>query len=238
MTKTSLFYIRRLLVLTICLLFIIFLSIEVYEIEFFISASILKFSSVFICLTIAILSSPLSNQSKDTFLLQMGLVFTLMADYIFLIHDDDYSIAIALFSIVQIIYSLRYRYGNERERLIKFIVLFIIIVFLYNFLNNFSIEFDIIFAMGFYYAFCLIISLKEACGLYKSNPYKNSNKMILFAMLLFFLCDFSLGLNYILDQVQTSSYVLKWIEVLSSITIWIFYLPSQLLLALSGNDLQ
>ena len=237
MANTTLFYTRRLLVCTICLLFIIFLSIQVYEIDFFVSANMLKLSSVVLCLTISIVSSPLGKQSKNTFLLQLGLIFTIMADYIFLIHNDDYIFAIGLFSMVQIIYSLRYREGNEAERVMGFIIIYLLIVILYKLVNKNLADIDFIIFIGIFYGICLITSLREAWGLYKDDPYNSSNKMILFGMVLFLLCDINLGLNYIFNQVQASSYILNLIRSISSISIWVYYLPSQILLSLSVTDL-
>ena len=237
MTNTTLIYTRRLLVSTICLLFIVFLSIQVYEINFFMSANMVKFSTIFLCLLISIISSPLSKQSKNIFLLQLGLIFTIMADYIFLIHDDDYILAIGLFSIVQIIYSLRYREGNETERVLRFMIIYLLIVILYKLINKNLFPLDFIIAMGVFYGICLLSSLKEALLLYKSDPHESINKMILFAMILFLLCDINLGVNYILGEAKDMGNTLKLLENLSSISIWVYYLPSQILLALSGTDL-
>lgn len=238
MANTTLFYTRRLLICIICLLFITFLSIHVYEIDYFVSANMLKLSSIVLCLTISMVSSPLRKQSKNTFLLQLGLIFTIMADYIFLIHDDDYILAIGLFSIVQIIYSLRYREGNEVERVMGFIIIYLLIVILYKLVNKNLVDIDFIIAIGIFYGICLLSSLKEALLLYKSDPHKSINKMILFGMVLFLLCDINLGLNYTLGELQATSYILNLTRSISSISIWIYYLPSQMLLALSATDLQ
>ena len=162
----------------------------------------------------------------------------MMADYIFLIHDDDYSLAIGLFSIVQIIYSLRYREGNEAERVMGFIIISIIIFSLYNSVNEYFVELEFIIAIGIFYGICLITSLKEAVWLYKKEPHKSANKMILSGMVLFLLCDIHLGLNYILGEVQFTSHILNLMKSVSSISIWVYYVPSQILLALSGTDLQ
>ena len=216
----------------------LFRSIQVYEVVFFIPVNMLKFISIFLCFLVSIISSPLRNQAKDIFLLQLGLILTIMADYIFLIHDNDYTFAIALFSMVQIIYSLRYKVGNESERILEFIIIYLAIVISYKLVNKNLVKLDFIIAIGIFYGICLFSSLKEAWRLYKNNPNKSSNKMILFGMVLFLLCDINLGLNYVLDQLQVNGYVFNLIKSISSISVWVYYVPSQILLALSGSDLQ
>lgn len=236
MTNTTGFYTKRLLIFTICILFITFLSMEVYGVNLNISSDVIKFSSIFLCFVISIISSPLNGQSKNTFLLQLGLIFTIMADYLFLIHDDDYILAIGLFSIVQIIYSLRYREGNETERFMRFMIIYLIIVILYKLINKNLVELDFLIAVAVFYGISLISSLKEAFFLYKNDHTQDTNKMIFFGMILFLLCDISLGLNYILNETKASGNVFNLLKSISSISIWIYYLPSQILLALSGTD--
>lgn len=233
MTNTNLFYTRRLLILTICILFIIFLSMEVYGMDFSISSNVLKFFSIFLCFIVSIISNPLQNQSRNVFLLQLGIIFTLMADYVFLIHNNNYPIAVGLFSIVQIVYSLRYREGNELVRILRFIFIYLVIVIIHRVLNRTLIEIDFLIALGIFYGICLISSVKEAFGRYKTDD-QDTNRMILFGMMLFLLCDMSLGLNYILDGFKNTGHILNFLKSASYISIWIYYLPSQILLALSG----
>lgn len=236
MTDRFIFYTRRLLILAICLLFIMFLSADVYGIEFYLTSNIMKFIAIFLCLVISIISSPLQRQSKNIFLLQLGLIFTVMADYIFLIIDNNYILAIGLFSIVQIIYSLRYREGNEKLRIIGFATVFLGIYGLYRLINRYY-EIDFLIAISVFYAICLTSSIKEAFWLYRNNSGLYTKRIILLAMILFFLCDVSLGLNYLLGQVRNRSYILNILKAISSISIWTYYLPSQILLALSGSDI-
>lgn len=210
---------------------------EVYDIKLDISSNVIKFLTIILCLVISIISSPSNNQSKDIFLLQLGLIFTVLADYTFLIHNNDFSFAIGLFAIVQIIYSLRYREGNEIRRIVKFIVLYLAIVIAYKILKGSFLEIDFLIAIAMFYGICLISSLKDAFFLYKKDCTEDRSKMILFGMILFLLCDTCLGLNYILSEAKITGNVLNSLKRISSISIWAYYLPSQILLALSGAKL-
>lgn len=232
MTNTFIIYARRVLIVIITIFFILFLTADLYHYQFQLPSNVLKFICIFLCLVISIISSPLQSQSKNIFLLQLGLIFTTMADYIFLIQNGYYCIAIGLFSIVQIIYSLRYREGNEKIRILRFTIEFIIIYFLYIIINS-CYEIDFLIAISIFYARCLYSSIKEAFWLFRNNKNQYKDRIILLGMVLFFLCDINLGLNYIL-RVTSMGHSLNLIKTISSISIWIYYLPSQLLLALSG----
>ncbi|NLY46653.1 MAG: hypothetical protein GX053_11825 [Tissierella sp.] len=201
------------------------------------SPNVIKFFAIIFCFVISVISNPLNNQSKNIFLLQLGLIFTIMADYIFLIRNNNYILAVGLFSIVQIIYSLRYREGNEVERVMRFIILYLLMMILYKILNRSFIEIDFLIIIAIFYGICLISSVREAWLLYKSDNKQNANKMILFGMILFLLCDLNLGLNYILNETTFMGNPPNLLKAISSISIWAYYLPSQLLLALSGSEL-
>ena len=232
MTNAFIVYARRVLIVAICILFILFLTADLYHYQFQVSSSLIKFICIFLCFLISIISSPLRRQSKNIFLLHLGLIFTTMADYIFLIQNTNYSIAIGLFSIVQIIYSLRYREGNERIRILSFTIVFIMIYIVYKIINIYY-EIDFLIAISAFYALCLFSSIKEALWLYRNNKNQYTSRLILLGMILFFFCDVNLGLNYILGLADIGP-SLNLIKSIAYISIWIFYLPSQILLALSG----
>ena len=232
--STFMVYTKRLLIIAVCLLFIMFLSVDVYDVEFPLPSKVLKFLTILLCMVISIISSTLKRQSKNIFLLQLGLIFTTMADYIFLIHGDNYSIAIGLFSIVQIVYSLRYREGNELMRILGFGIIYFVIIIIYKMIGTyFNINFLIVISV--FYGICLISSLKEAIYLFKDNSYIFLNRIILLGMILFFLCDINLGFNYILGSLNNIDYVLNLLKRIASISIWMYYIPSQILLSLSGS---
>ncbi len=235
MTNSIRVYYRRLLILAICFLCIIFLTIDVYRIDFVLSSSIIKFISILFCLLISIISNPLYKQSRDIFLLQLGLIFTVMADYIFLIQGQYFSLAITFFSISQIIYILRYLEDNSFERIINLGIVYLVINISYMTLGRvYEIEYPIF--IGLFYAICLILSVYGALERYRANRYEYTNRLILLGMLLFLLCDINVGLNYILGEIRQGGPNLNLIQSISSISIWAYYLPSQILLSLSGSN--
>ena len=71
----------------------------------------------------------------------------------------------------------------------------------------------------------------EAIKAYRYNLYPEPNKyLMLFGMLLFLFGDINVGLAYLLKGSSTSFYNIS-IQL-----IWVFYLPSQVLLSLSGYN--
>lgn len=158
-----------------------------------------------------------------------------MADYIFLIYNKQFIIAIGLFSIVQILYFIRYKRNNIKQDIIKILVIFSTILIIYFFIYYFIIKIDFILAIGLFYAICLLMSIKAAIYSYKNRIYLSPNKeMILIGMILFLLCDINVAIYNGIDLMEKTSKIWESIEKISFLSIWIFYLPSQLLLSLSG----
>jgi len=230
-------YFKRFMILIICLLYISFLTIDIFPWDSnlasnYFNSNLLKFLSILLCFITSLIAYPIDNQPRNIFLLQLGLLFTVMADYIFLIYDADYQLAIGLFSIVQIIYSLRYRRGEELKRLLKYLSIFFIVLISFR-IGRMFCPLDFLIFMGIFYLICFLISLKDAIKLNKILQ-EDVSRRIVSGMVLFFLCDLSLGLNYLLTEGYFNGILVDKIKDLASLSVWIFYLPSQLLLSLSG----
>lgn len=212
---------KKTLIFLILVLYIIFLYMDFYNKRLFISSNNAKFISILLCFIIAILDGISKGITRDISLLQGGLFLTLIADYIFLIYNKGFPIAIGLFIVVQILYIIRYSRGKTLPKFIFLIISFLIISTIHLYINLFIREVDIIIPMAVFYGICLLLSLRESIIAYKNNVYPSPNReLILIGMILFLLCDINVGLYNILKG--------------PFIFIWLFYLPSQLLLALSG----
>jgi hypothetical protein len=98
-------------------------------------------------------------------------------------------------------------------------------------LNLVGIAFNFLYIITIFYATCISTSTFNAILSKNKYPYPN-NLFIIFGMLLFVLCD----LNVALYNIPFSSNIpnINLITNLFGNLIWIFYLPSQLLLSLSG----
>lgn len=217
-------YLKKVLILIIILLYLTFLYLDIFDRKIFIPSNIIKFLSIFLCFSLAILNINPNHNKLNSGLLITGLFFTVIADYIFLICKNYFPLAIGLFSIVQVLYMIRYNYNNKDKNTFYLILSFIIIFSIYFTINIFIKEIKIIFPLGLFYAISLIISLKEGYIQYKYNLYPSPNKdFILLGMILFLLCDINVAIYNTIGKMNLIVFIL----------IWIFYLPSQLLLALS-----
>lgn len=166
----------------------------------------------------------------DTRLLQLGLFFTTFAD-LALVILERYILGVFIFTIVQLLYIARHTRSRFKIVLRKLLIAFAIIFSSYFIFSKLIIKSSfILIPIGLFYAICLITSVVKAIGISQGNTYLNPNKnMIVFGMILFLLCDASIAIAYVLRSFN----IFKLANIFSSL-IWIFYLPSQVLLSLSG----
>lgn len=214
---------------------------DFYNEKEFIPSYYIKYICILLCFVLSILANknPLSDIEKhrDIFLLQLALFITATADLCLVIFDF-YILGVALFSLVQIIYIVRYTYKTTRATLIKILVIFFCIMVSYGIASIIFEGINILFPISLFYFTCLLLSVSAAILAFKKNFFPYPFKyMILLGMILFLLCDICVALSNLSALLQLTGYNLGWVEHISSLLIWFFYLPSQLLLALSGNDI-
>lgn len=170
----------------------------------------------------------------------MGLFITIIADFFLLFIKSQYILGVGLFCIVQILYNIRYKGEYNRNIIYRFGILFILLFLTYIIVDNFIIEMDFLIVISIYYAVCLLSNIYQAINLLNSHIFpKVNSKTIVLGMILFLLCDINVVIFNILKTINISSPVLLFFNKLSYISMWLFYLPSQILLSLSGyNNLE
>lgn len=213
----------KLILIIILIIYISFISVEIFKIETKISMNSIKYISIVFCFLITLISKENIINKRDIKLLQIGMFFTLIAD-LFLVILDYHIAGVITFAIVQMIYITRYTEGKSSYIIKGLIGGFISISIIYFVINRYVIKFEYLILIGFFYAICIFISILKSIEARKKNTYPKPNKnMIIWGMILFALCD----LNVALARIES-------IHNISSSLIWIFYLPSQVLLSLSG----
>jgi len=221
------------LVVIIGLLYLLFIYMDVLNIQTFISSDILKYISIILCFIIVLSIGKDGFNNRDKFLLQFALVITVVADLCFLIFDY-YILGIIFFCLVQIIYFIRHKMSSGYKifiTIIKFTITFLAIMIIYIMINLFIIKIDFLYGIALFYSICLCTSTIKAIQVIKFNLYPYPNKyMIGVGMALFLLCD----INVAISSITKSSLIS--LHIISSLLIWIFYLPSQILLSMSGYD--
>jgi len=217
--------------MVISTLYILFLYIDIFNVKSFVSSNVIKYISIILCFGITILIGEYGLDKKDTFLLQTGFFITIFADLCFLIFDY-YILGIIFFCLVQVVYYNRYKgYKSYRSPLIiaRFIIVFLLIISIYLILNLFIVKIDFLFAIALVYSIYLLSSIIESIKAFKNNLYPFPNKhIIVLGMVLFLLCDINVAISSVTKEFATS------VHDISKLLIWIFYLPSQVLLSLSG----
>lgn len=226
----------KVLLIVTFVLYITFLLIDLSIIEAFISSSMLKYISIVLCFLISLLIGSSYIGKRDKVLLQLGLFITLIADFL-LLFTDYFVLGVGVFSIVHIIYDIRYKRNRTKLVLIKFVVVFLIITITYLMLNHFVRKIELLFTVALFYAVYLLSNVVKAIKIhkYKLIPYPNSY-FIAWGMVLFLLCDINVVFFNIPRLTSKSSSIVSLLYNISASLIWFFYLPSQMLLSFSGYD--
>lgn len=223
------------ILLIISIFYVSFLYMDFFSIRSYISTDIIKFISILLCFLIGLLTGKDAINIRDKHLLQVGLFFTIMADLCLLILDY-FVLGIVLFCIVQITYFVRYKVNQSgKSSVVRFLILFEALIVLYIVANFFFVRIPFLFVIALFYSICLGSSVVKALKACKNNTFLCHNKyMIAFGMILFLLCDINVGIYNMPRFSYLSGYFTEGFYNTSRQLVWFFYLPSQVLLALSG----
>lgn len=188
----------------------------------------IKYFGILLCVFLAFIIGNNGYDKLDTNLLRIALIFTAFGDLCLLILGY-YTLGIFLFCLVQITYIIRHNRGGIRKNIIftymtviTVVVLILKILSKLLYINNLNRSIIIISCI---YSVLLIFSVYTAWTTFYKKFYTTySCYLISIGMTLFLLCDINVALSNIM--------IFK--SNIAPLLIWIFYLPSQVLLVLSG----
>lgn len=223
----------------ILILYILFLYMDFYNVKTIISSSHIKYLCVILCFLLSILQTKNSQvntvKQRDNLLLQWGLLITMIADFCLVILEF-YILGVLFFILVQITYCVRYTNKNIKIMILKLFISFVFIVISYAIALLFIEEINSLVPISLFYVICLLTSVIKAVKASIDNLYTAPGKyMIVFGMILFLLCDICVALSNIIVMFPLSRYKITRFQTITYFLIWVFYVPSQLLLSLSGN---
>ena len=192
----------------------------------------LEITSTFITL---IYSLCFISKDKNKIYVQSALLFTLIADFcLIILNPIDRVLGMSSFSITQILYFLRLNtyLQSKKEKLISLftrlsiitIIELIAIVILKN-------KTDILSVISIFYYTNIITNFLFSLYFFKKLP------LFCIGLFLFILCDTIIGLqvaNNTYIHLNESSFLYKLVFSKFNLA-WFFYLPSQVLIALSIN---
>jgi hypothetical protein len=179
-----------------------------------------KFAFIACCLAVAVISFFRCTSKKEWAWLVGGLSFTVLADY-FLVLRNEHLLGIAAFCFAHICYIARAIEFKKRQ-------IAYALVFLSAWLCG--IFFDIVVVAGLY---ALLFGINIYVNFKAKHRPKFNYYAVLAGLILFALCDINVMLFNLPVYLGVTN-IFPWAFTL----IWVFYLPSQLLLAVSAFRLK
>lgn len=170
----------------------------------------INFYFVVACLCCAAFSFFFCTSKKDWVWLNAGLLFTVISDY-FLVLYDMHLPGVAVFCFTHYCYAMRVMNVSLKVAARVFFVLLLWVVVLFST--------SALYVLAGTYAVLFVASL----WLNYRHRNKPNGKIILVGLILFMLCD----INVLLYNVPGNF-------PFAQSLIWVFYLPSQMLLAVSA----
>jgi len=178
----------------------------------------LKFAFIVVCFAIAMVSYFFCVKRRDWAWLTLGLLFTVGADYFLVIHDNHLP-GVAVFCLAHVCYIFRALENTARGKAIALAAVpVLVVVVLFAFVNG------LLLVLAGTYAALFLTNIAVNIKFCKIN-----RPIVLTGLILFALCDINVALFNLPSQLGTG-FVFPWAFQL----IWVFYLPSQLLLAVSA----
>ena len=182
----------------------------------------IKFTAILICFVIAATGRDWLSK-RDYVLLTAAMAATVIADF-FLVVIYDYVIGVAFFCAVQVLYIMRFG-GISRLRILP-----LTLVFPFAFITFHG---DALVAIALLYAQLFLFSYVSMLQtIRKKTLPTTSNILIFIGMTAFVLCDICVAIwNLGRWDVITNTDVISFAHA----SIWLFYTPAQICLALSGR---
>lgn len=206
-------------------------------------SNILKMVVVCLCFIYVLL---LSSWQKDNRFLKLGFLFTVISDGILLFLSEMWFIyGVSSFLIVQEIYGCRlYTMGTKhRTRMVKreklkawilrnLVILSSSVVVTYV-LFIYRIPLNALIYVATFYGMALLLNVVYSFILILIGYKDRMNYLFAIGLLLFLLCDINVALHTVSSSITLWEPIQVYAKEYSNILIWVFYAPSQGLIALS-----
>ncbi len=217
----------------------------------------LKFSGIVVCFLMSCFvckNSAVSKEEKDTkelyenyrkdsLLQAIALGCTILAD-ICLLLTEQYTLGIGIFLIIQTIYLYRIQKSRVlflnkelaklciKRVLLRFMIGIGVLLLLNKYLLiNFQTCLAVIYFISFTDNLFLLVHFKNSL---KNGLFHYS--FFLWGMLFFYLCDIHVGIFNLSSVLQTIPKAFSKFVSFASVAMWLFYLPAQVLLSMSGGS--
>ncbi len=202
--------------LFICLEAALYLAFTAMDICASGSSAPLKFAGIALCFAFSLYLSADGGERLVT--AAAGLAMT--ADIFLLLLDAHYAVGMGLFFIVQILYFVRiYRANGHKSAWPVRVYMFAGCAALFVSIGGVNVRLALPAAAYFAFFLCNVM---QASG--------SENRLFFAGLCVFLCCDICVGLHNIPDRIP------EWLHRAADIGMWTFYLPSQVMLVLSGRE--
>lgn len=218
------------------LIYVLFMYLDIFGPSLYMITNYLKFLSIIICVFYVTLSFPARDKNLDRWLLLMAIIFTLISDWFILIRDR-YNYGLITFIIVQYLYLIRIHFQNKKVTVVffmgKLLINIVIAGCILPILLLLQVQVDSLVLLSLFYFTSFFMNVLY--GMYQY--YLRKDKSFLFFLVgifLFLLCDINVGVFNMTSYVSIDRNWFVAIEKFSVVGMWLFYLPSQVLISLSS----
>ena len=195
-----------------------------------VDTGVLRFVRTVLCFAVSVSIISFRISLQEVFL-PLALLIAVVADY-FLILENNLTLGIGIFAIMQIVLTVRHLLGTRFSQLKNRTMLFAAIIglmvlligngLLWSSLQPKGLAFPILI-----YSSLLIVSTVAAFATrFNSTFSKTSSRFAFYGMILFLLCDITVGVGAAFGHTSVGQLV--------RVSTGLFYTPSLLLLAWSG----
>lgn len=200
-----------------------------------IMSNYIKFAVVTLCLIYVLFNG---NTERHLFFLRLAMIFTLISDVLILL-SDYYFCGVLTFIIAQQFHGIRISVlrgkMGEKDMIIRLLLQAIISLLICLTLWKLNIRINGLLAASIFYFTCILTNTVRSLRL--AAVIRDKKSIYLAAgMVLFLLCDINVGLFNLSDFLSVGQ-VYNKIYFASSILMWTFYAPSQVLISLSGYNM-
>lgn len=182
-----------------------------------------KYFTICLCLLMAVYIFV----KQKAWLLMVAMVFTLIADTFLLLLNNNYLVGVLAFCVVQIIYAARLVLVSGRWTIILRLILFGLALFILK-----MVEVTELVAVASAWSYTWLLS--NVIHSFIIGKRYMGGKVFAWGLLLFLCCDTCVGINNVQDFLV--DFPFPDIIPVASFGMWLFYLPSQILIVLSFCD--
>lgn len=204
----------------------------------------IKFIVILFCFCYVMLPQAAADK-RDRLIIRLALLFTLISDFIILfLSDNMYKYGMLTFLTAQQLYGIRLSglgavYGARPEPsltsrfILRLLLQAVIAIILCTTLHISGVDIDSLTIIVAIYFISLLLNVIRSMRLALLMPGNKQAAVFAAGLFLFLLCDINVGIFNLSDFIPLSGNGYRLLYSMSTILMWFFYAPSQVLISLS-----